>query len=155
MRHDLSGKLINAPIKGRQGIYGVLQIKVPFDYVFSGTQRNFISMLANTAGSALENASLYDQSHRLNEDLQLVNETSRKLNSNMHFGEMIAFLKQQLNKAFQPTEIAFVFYNEGKDYDVSQMSTDYFRTASGESCIDFVSKYLMQGKELAVRCEFQ
>ncbi len=130
----------------------MLQIKVPFDYVFSGTQRNFIRMLANTAGSALENASLYDQSHRLNEDLQLVNETSRKLNSNMHFGEMIAFLKQQLNKAFQPTEIAFVFYNERDAYDISQMSTDFFRTESGRKYIEFASKYLKKGKK---RCSMR
>ena len=144
---DLSKKLINAPIKGRQGIYGVLQIKVPLDYIFSGTQRKFVRLLVNTAGNALENASLYDQSHRLNEDLQLVNETSRKLNSNMCFDEMIAFLKQQLNKAFKPQQIAFVFYTEEQDYEISQMSTDYFRTTYGESCIHFVSNYLLTGKD--------
>ena len=98
---ELRCQLINAPIKGRQGIYGVLQINSPFDFVFSSSQKNFIRMVTNTAGNALENASLYDQSHRVIEDLQLVNETSRKLNSNLHRDEMLSFLKQQFLRAFR------------------------------------------------------
>ena len=70
---------------------------------FHAAEDNFIRIVATTAGNALENASLYDQSHRVIEDLQLVNETSKKLNSNMPFSEMISFLKQQLLKSF-PTD---------------------------------------------------
>ena len=43
---DLGVALLNAPIKGRQGIYGVLQINAPTDFFFLGTQRNFIRMLS-------------------------------------------------------------------------------------------------------------
>jgi diguanylate cyclase (GGDEF)-like protein len=151
---DLSCRLINAPLKGRQGIYGVLQIKIPIDLVFSSGKNKFVSLVVNTAGSALENAILYDQSHRVIEDLQLVNETSRKLNSNMHFGEMIAFLKQQLLKAFRPTEIAFVFNNERDSYDISQLSTDFFRTESGKNYIEFASNHLQGGKEALFNANF-
>ncbi|WP_399631601.1 GGDEF domain-containing protein [Sporosarcina sp. SG10008] len=151
---ELSCRLINAPIRGRQGIYGVLQIKAPIDLVFSSTQKKFISMVVNTAGSALEKAILHDQSHRVIEDLQLVNETSKKLNSNMHFGEMTAFLKQQLLKAFRPAEIAFVFNNEQDGYDLSQLSSDFFRTESGKNYIEFSSKYLSSGKEALFDANF-
>ena len=144
---DLSNKLINAPIKGRQGIYGVLQINIPSDFVISSTQKNFIRMLANTAGNALENASLYDQSHRLIEDLQLVNETSRKLNSNLQFDEMISYLKQQLEKAFNPNEIAFVFSSDDGAYTVSTMSSSFFHTATGLDYVEYTSQYLKKGKE--------
>lgn len=144
---DLGVTLLNAPIKGRQGIYGVLQINAPPDFFFLTTQRNFIHMLANTAGSALENASLFDQSHRLIEDLKLVNETSRKLNSNMNFDEMIEYLKTQLIHAFKPTQIAFVFYREERNYEVSQISTDYFKSSSSEVYINFVSSHYKNGNE--------
>lgn len=144
---DISEKIINVPIKGRQGIYGVLQIMLPLDYVFSSSQRNFINMLTNTAGSALENASLYDQSHKINEDLRLVNEVSRKLNSNMYFGEMIAYLKQQLLTAFRPSEIAFVFYNDLEIYKISNRTSEFFLTANGKRYIDYASKQLIAGKE--------
>lgn len=151
---DLSYKLINAPIKGRQGVYGVLQIKAPVDLVFSSTQKNFVSRVVNAAGSALEKAILHDQSHRVIEDLQLVNETSRKLNSNMNFGEMTEFLKQQLLKAFRPTEIAFIFNDEKDSYDISQLSTDFFRTESGKKHIEFASKHLRSGKEALFNANF-
>lgn len=151
---DLSCKLINAPLKGRQGIYGVLQIKIPLDLVFSPTQDKFVSIIVNTAGSALENAILYDQSHRVIEDLQLINETSKKLNSNMHFGEMTAFLKQQLLKAFHPSEIAFVFNCERDSYDLSPLSTDFFRTESGKNYIAFASNHLQSNKEALFDANF-
>lgn len=141
---DLQCILLNAPIKGRQGIYGVLQIIAPPDYYFLGTQRNFIRILANTAGSALENASLYEQSHRLNEDLKLVNETSRKLNSNMQFDEMLVFLRQQLLSAFKPDQIAFVFYNEDKSPYTSQMSTNYSWSNEGRKYIKFASNHILK-----------
>ncbi|WP_438311511.1 sensor domain-containing diguanylate cyclase [Sporosarcina sp. FA9] len=144
---DLSEKIINVPIKGRQGIYGVLQIMLPLDYVFTNSQRNFINMLANTAGSALENASLYDQTHKMNDDLRLVNEVSRKLNSNMYFGEMIAYLKQQLLTAFRPSEIAFVFYDDIEVHTIMSRTSEFFITANGEQYIDYVSKQLEAGKE--------
>lgn len=152
---ESSSTLINVPIKGRQGIYGVLQIKAPLDFVFSSIQNNFIRMVAHTAGNALENASLYDQSHRVIEDLQLVNETSRKLNSNMPFEEMIAFLQQQFLKAFQPTEIAFVFIDEKNNYDISGLSTDFFRTDAGHDYIAFATNHLERGKDALFNANFR
>lgn len=140
-------KIMNAPIKGKQGIYGVLQIEAPPEFIFSITQSNFVKMLANTAGSSLENASLYDQSHRLIEDLQLVNETSRRLNSNIEFDEMIRYLKKQLFKAIEPVEIAFVLYDEQKKCNVLEESTQFFKTANGTEYIEFISKHIRSGKE--------
>ncbi|WP_318614197.1 sensor domain-containing diguanylate cyclase [Sporosarcina sp. YIM B06819] len=146
---DLSereGRFINVPIVGRQGIYGVLRIEAPIDFVLSLAEENFIRIVATTAGNALENASLYDQSHRVIEDLQLINETSRKLNSNLSFGEMISFLKQQL-LSFNPMETAFVFYDETGGYNISQMSSDFFRMKLGSKYIELVSSSLKNGKE--------
>lgn len=147
-------KLINAPIRGRQGIYGVLQIHAPIDFVYSSSQQNFIRLVANTAGNALENASLYDQSHRVIENLQLVNETSRKLNSNMQFEEMLSFLKEQFMKAFKPEEMAFCFYEVGGNCNISSLSTDVFRTISGETYITFVSAYLTKGTDAVFEANF-
>lgn len=147
-------KLINAPIKGRQGIYGVLQIHAPVDFEYSLSEKNFIRMVANTAGNALENASLYEQSHRVIEDLQLVNETSRKLNSHMQFDEMLSFLKQQFIKAFKPEEIAFCFYDESGNDAISPLSTEVFHTIPGQTYIAFASTYLKNGKEALFDARF-
>ena len=144
---ELKGRFINVPIVGRQGIYGVLRLEVPIDFVLSMAEDNFIRIVATTAGNALENASLYDQSHRVIEDLQLVNETSKKLNSNMPFNEMISFLKQQLLRAFKPMETAFIFYDETGGYTVSPLSSEFFRLKSGSEYIQLASTALKSGKE--------
>ncbi|CAM3152219.1 diguanylate cyclase [Filibacter tadaridae] len=151
---DLSCKLINAPIKGRQGIYGLLQIKTPFDFAFSTAQKNYIRMLANTAGNALENASLYDQSHRVIEDLQLVNETSRKLNGNMDSAEMIVYLRRQLLDAFKPNEIGFVFCEDMDNYRISPLSTDFFSTDACSDYLTFVRTSMEDGEEALFEASF-
>ena len=145
---DIESSLMNAPIRGRQGIYGVLQISAPSETEFTVTEKSFIRSIANAAGSALENASLYDQSHRLVNDLRLVNEASRKLNSNLELDQMIAFLKEQFLNAFRPNEIAFVFYDE-EDFScsISPLSTQFFNYTSGKKYVESVSARFNRGEE--------
>ncbi|WP_432358075.1 sensor domain-containing diguanylate cyclase [Sporosarcina sp. UB5] len=145
---DISSSLMNAPIRGRQGIYGVLQITAPQNTEYTVTQKSFIRSIANAAGSALENASLYDQSYRLVDDLRLVNEASRKLNSNLELDEMIAFLKDQFLKAFRPDEMAFVYYGDDcSSYTISRSSTDFFFSDAAKKYIDSVSARFSKGEE--------
>lgn len=141
---DLNVELINIPIKGRQGTYGLVQLKNACATPLTIAQKNFGWMLAKAAGSALENANLYDQSHRLIEDLRLVNETSHKLNSGMHFDEMIGFLKQQLVSALQPDEICFVFNDKNKTCEAIDASTDYFMTVGGQRYINYVENHFVK-----------
>lgn len=144
---DISSSLLNAPIRGRQGIYGVLQITAPKGTEFALAQKSFIRSMANGAGNALENASLYNQSHRLVDDLQLVNEASRKLNSNLNLDEMIAFLNEQFMHAFHPQEMAFVFFDEKRQYSISPSSTSLFTSEGGTIYLESVSVRLTKGQE--------
>ncbi|MFC5604444.1 sensor domain-containing diguanylate cyclase [Sporosarcina koreensis] len=144
---DIASSLMNAPIRGRQGIYGVLQITAPKGTEFTLAQKGFIRSMANGAGSALENASLYEQSHRLVDDLRLVNEASRELNSNLDLDEMIAFLKDQFMNAFRPHEMAFVFYEEKGQFSVSPSSTTLFKEHAGMKYIESVSARFRKGEE--------
>ena len=86
-----------APLKGKQGVYGVLQVISPNTYVFPWHEVEFITLLGNTAGSAVENAQLYQQSKQLISDLQLINETSHRLNSNLRLSEMMDYMQMQIN----------------------------------------------------------
>ncbi|MEK4230341.1 sensor domain-containing diguanylate cyclase [Solibacillus sp. FSL H8-0538] len=137
---DLNCRLLNAPIKGRQAIYGILQVSAPPAYVFSTTQKDFIRMLAHASGNALENAKLYHQSHRLISDLQLINETSHRLNMNLDINEMLLYLQKQLMKSFQPMELCFVF-KAGQHYELTEASTKLFTTQEGQLYIDHVKKH--------------
>lgn len=134
---DLGARLLNVPIKGKQGIYGIMQLSTPLDYLFSVRQKEFASLLATAAGNALENAKLYIQSHRLVSDLQLINETSHKLNMNLSLEDMLSFLHKQLNKSFKPEQIGFVFLND-QGPEVSSASSEFFHTSNGQEYLKYV-----------------
>lgn len=136
---DLDRRLLNAPIKGRQAIYGILQVSAQTTYEFSTTQKEFIRMLAQASGNALENAKLYHQSHRLISDLQLINETSHRLNMKLDIHEMLSFLQKQLMKSFQPNEICFVF--KRGEHELTDASTQLFKLPQGQVYIDYVEKH--------------
>ncbi|WP_342598626.1 diguanylate cyclase [Psychrobacillus sp. FSL H8-0483] len=146
LANDLDVRLLNVPIKGKQGIYGILQVSTPLDYLFSVRQKEFTSMLASAAGNALENAKLYIQSHRLVADLQLINETSRKLNMNISLEEMLLFLRNQLMKSFHPEQVCFVFMGED-EYKVSTASSEFFHSIDGQLYIQHVANHFIKMKD--------
>lgn len=137
---DIGCRLLNVPIKGRQAIYGILQVKASIEYAFTTTEKEFIRMLAQASGNSLENAKLYLQSHRLISDLQLINETTHRLNMKLSINEMLLFLQKQLLKSFQPMEIGFLFKND-KSYRMTDACTDIFLTDAGQIYIEHVQQH--------------
>lgn len=137
---ELNCRLLNAPIKGRQAIYGILQVKAPLYYSFTNTEKEFIRMLAQVSGNALENAKLYHQSHRLISDLQLINETSHRLNMKLSINEMLLFLQKQLLKSFQPMEVGFLFKEKNR-YEMTEACSKLFKSESCEVYIEHVEKH--------------
>lgn len=138
--------ILNAPIKGRQAIYGILQVKAPFNYSFTENEQEFIRMITNASGNALENAKLYHQSHRLISDLQLINETSHRLNSELNIHEMLKFLQKQLMKSFQSKELCFVF-KENNGLEIAEASSEFFKSKQGRLYIDHVANHFERTKD--------
>lgn len=134
--------VLYAPLKGKQGVYGVLQVISPDTYVFPRHEVEFITLLANTAGSAIENAQLYQQSKRLISDLQLINETSHRLNSNLRLSEMMDYMQTQISKYFNPEEIGFIMYKPENEWDVLIGSSLYFKEMPDNPYIRFVREKL-------------
>jgi len=143
---DLNSSLLNAPTKGRQAIYGILQVSAPISYVYSKAQKEFIEILAHSSGNALENAKLYHQSHRLISDLQLINETTSRLNMKLDINEMLFFLQKQLMKSFQPKELCFVLKEDGQ-CKVTNASTQLFKTEEGMLYISHVSNHFEETQD--------
>lgn len=150
---DLNCRLLNAPIKGRQAIYGILQITAPNTYVFSAQEKEFIRMLADASGNALENAKLYRQSHRLVSDLQLINETSHRLNMKMEIDQMLAFLKVQLLKSFQPQEVCFIFHEEQNGEAIKE-ATEFFDTPDADIYINYVEHHFKYANDALFIADF-
>lgn len=119
-----------APLRGKQGIYGVLQIEVDKTIEFSSDTIDFIRFLADTAGNALENAQLYQQSTQLILDLQLINDITHQLNASLRLSDTANYLKEQLIKSFQVEDVAFILFDDEDNFNLLQESSPYFLNTS-------------------------
>jgi diguanylate cyclase (GGDEF)-like protein len=150
MEDSLQGQrsILYAPLKGKQGVYGVLQVISPNTVVFPKNEVEFITLLANTAGSALENAQLYQQSKKLISDLQLINETSHRLNSNLRLTETINFMTEQITSSFCAEEVGFILVTENfENKKVMRGSTPFFFTEKGKIYIDYISNKIKKERD--------
>lgn len=138
---SLRRSILYAPIKGGQGVYGVIQITAPYIMKFPKKEINFISLLANTAGSALENARLYEQSRRLVADLQLINESMHRLNTNLRLQDAIEFMVKQIKQSFCADEVGFFLF-EGKKRKLLPGSTPFFQSRQAKKYVEFVERKL-------------
>lgn len=153
--HEDSSVVMNVPITGHQGVYGVLRIKENKDVFYYSTPKSLIHMLVNTTGKSLEKTTLYKQSYQLNEDLKLVNETSQTLNSNLTLDEMFMYLKSQLGKVLRPSEILFLFYDENDDVKFMGKTDAFFERNESEEYIQLASKHIKQDKDSLFIAEFK
>lgn len=129
-----------APLKGKQGVYGVLQVIAPNARMFPEKEVEFITLLANTAGGALENAQLYQQSRRLISDLQFINETSHKLNLNLRLSETMEFMKEQIMHSFHADEAGFVFVLPDGTANFLPGSSEFFSSDQTGLYVDFLKE---------------
>jgi diguanylate cyclase (GGDEF)-like protein len=140
--------ILYAPLKGKQGVYGVLQVITPNTMTFPKNEVEFITLLANTAGSALENAQLYQQSRKLITDLQLINETTHRLNSDLRLTETINFMTNQIKTSFNAEEVGFVLVSaDFEQMKVIHGSTDYFFSDDSEVYLNFIAKKIKNEKD--------
>ncbi|WP_449537267.1 sensor domain-containing diguanylate cyclase [Ferdinandcohnia sp. Marseille-Q9671] len=138
--------IIYAPLKGRQGVYGVLQINAHYAIGLPKSEIQFIELLANTAGNAFENAQLYQQSKQLIADLQLINETSHKLNSNLRLTDTMTFMSSQIKSSFGANEVGF-FLQTSSQIEVLPGSTAFFEGGYGEQYVLYSLSRILTEKE--------
>ncbi|WLR50235.1 diguanylate cyclase [Bacillus tianshenii] len=139
--------LLYVPLKGKQGIYGVLQVLAPNAVMFTKQEVDFVELLANTAGNALENAQLYQQSKQLIHDLRLINKTSHRLNSNLRLSDTVQFMKEQIIDSFGAQEVGFFMFPNKADAHLLEGSTDYFQTSEAQKLLQTAVKKLKKAKD--------
>lgn len=132
--------VLYSPLKGKQGVYGVLQVVANHGVELRDEQTNFITMLANAAGTALENAQLYEQSKRLIKDLQLINEASHQLNKNLRLTGTMTYITSRIMDAFKADEVGFFYVNQDGSIQVFPGSTSFFQTDEVKVYIQYIQE---------------
>jgi len=128
------------PLKGKQGVYGVLQVVANQGIDLTYENRNFITLLSTAAGNALENAQLYEQSKRLIKDLQLINETSHQLNKNLRLTDNMTYMSSRITDSFDANEVGFFYFQQNGSLQILPGSTGFFET-------EMVSEYIRYVRE--------
>ncbi|KLH97988.1 sensor domain-containing diguanylate cyclase [Brevibacillus formosus] len=119
--------VIAAPLLGKQGIYGVLQVTSDQRITLSQHEKDYISILADTAGTAFENAQLYQQSRNLIRELRLINEMARQLNRSLDLKEILDFVTTMMRATFDAEFCAILRKTPGEDcFDVLSSSIPAF-----------------------------
>ncbi|OEF99186.1 hypothetical protein BHF71_09740 [Vulcanibacillus modesticaldus] len=103
-----------APIKGKQGIYGVIHLSCSDHCDYDDEKVRFISSIAEIIGTAFENANLYQQSINSVRELQLINELTKQLNRSLDKEEILKVAISELEKIFKTHHVFVVQANKRK-----------------------------------------
>jgi diguanylate cyclase (GGDEF)-like protein len=88
------------PLKGKQGVYGVLYLESVSQSLVAD-DLDFIGLLTDAAGTAFENAQLFEQTVRLVQELQLINEITHRLNQSLKLQDIFQYAVDELTQIFQ------------------------------------------------------
>lgn len=146
--HDPTGTTtIYAPLKGHQGVYGIFIIKTSAEELDQEEEWSFINLQATTAGHALENAKLYQQSQASISDLQLIIHASEQMNQHFRMGETISYLLRLITKSFHAEEVGFFTLNDKKGWESSADNSPIFDKLESTVFIDRLSYHIKKDGE--------
>ncbi len=103
------------PLRGRQGVYGVLQLNSSNRPELKDKDVEFITLLADSAGNAFENAQLYRQSQNLIHDLTMINEMARQMNTSLNLQDVYRFVVDKLTDTFHAEHACLLSREKGTD----------------------------------------
>ncbi|OMF76042.1 sensor domain-containing diguanylate cyclase [Paenibacillus glucanolyticus] len=102
---------IGIPMGGKQGVYGVLHVEVDKSEL-PDMDLELLGMMADAAGTAFENAKLYEQSNLMIHELRMINELTQRLNKSLHLAEIFQFANHELLKILEADYCCILIYNE-------------------------------------------
>lgn len=125
--HPQQGKKGNltlaVPLRGKQGVYGVLELSCDHQVEITEKDIEYITILADSAGNAFENAQLYQQSQKLIRELLLINGITKQLNGSLNLKEIFDFVLQKLIETYKVEYCAIFRKIPGQDQFVISAST--------------------------------
>ncbi|WP_282033097.1 sensor domain-containing diguanylate cyclase [Metabacillus indicus] len=124
--------ILYAPLKGNQGIYGVVEVTQQNRSELDEDETMMTASLAEAAGHAYENAKLYEQSKKLVSDLQLINETSHKLNKNLRLIDTMTYMSDRIIRSFSADETGFFYTSSEGGTRMLPGSTSFFQTEGAD-----------------------
>nr|WP_090890896.1 diguanylate cyclase [Evansella caseinilytica] len=141
--------VLYVPLKGKQGVYGVFHMEYKGDRRFLKKELEFIQVLADTGGNAIENTELYQQSQQYISNLQLINKTSHQLNQHLNLTEMVQYMVDIMQTTFEATDVGFIKFSDKPPAgdQVMDGSSSYFSSGTCNNDLALVIDVMKTEKE--------
>lgn len=143
--------LIYSPLSGKQGVYGVIEIKIPGQVYLDVDDIAFVEQSSKMIGQAVERTTLYQSSNQLVTDLQFINIASRDLNKNLDRRQISQSVKKHIVTSCQAEELGIVLFPRNEETEkrfiVSEESTGFFRSNKAERFIEYLYETLKEKPE--------
>ncbi|MNH98549.1 putative diguanylate cyclase YdaM [compost metagenome] len=136
---------IAVPLSGKQGVYGVFHLFIPYEQ-FEEADIQLVGMLADTAGTAFENAKLYEQSNQLIHELRLINELTQQLSQSLQLKDVFKFATEELLHIFGAEYCCISQLDKDKDFfemvstNVTSLSKEIFPRDCGFCGLVYATK---------------
>lgn len=143
---SLAYHFLYLPLKGKQGIYGVLEVGAKDADMFGSEDVQFMTRVTSVASRAIENAHLYYQSKRLVNNLRIVTKVSRHLNAKLRLSEVGAYFIEELKRSLNAGGVAIVLNHDG-NLKVFETSSPFFFTINGKGFLKYLATLYQKGKD--------
>lgn len=140
-------RTLHIPLKGLQAMYGVLQLTLPKSKAMTESDFEIMKHLADVFGNAFEKARLQEQLNQRINDLNLLNETSHTLNSNLRLTDTVEYMAKQIKSSIKAEQVGFFFYNCYGEIETLTGSSEYFFEKRSEMLIPEISEKIKKRKE--------
>jgi len=104
-------KEIAVPLKGKQGVYGVIHLVSDEHSLYSEEKIDFILNIADIISISFENAKLYQQSNNLVNELKIINSLTKRLNESLDKSSILQFVINESVRLFDANFASF-FHSE-------------------------------------------
>ncbi len=142
-----NNQILHIPFKGVQAMYGVLQLSVTNSKEITEKDFEILQHLADVSGNAFEKARLQEQLNQRINDLNLLNDSSHKLNSNLRLTDTVEYMTEQIQASIHSEQVGFFFFNRTGEIEALQGSTEYFFTDASSLLVEKISEKIKQRKE--------
>lgn len=105
-------KEIAVPLKGKQGVYGVIHLASDEQSFYSDDKINFLLNIADIISIAFENAKLYQQANNLVNELKIINNLTKRLNESLDKSSILQFV---INESIRLFDASFACFFQSDD----------------------------------------
>jgi len=111
--------VVAVPLKWRDEIIGVLDImNTSSEKSFDERDVHLLTLFANQAAIAIQNARLYEEIHRRAERLAVVNHIARAVIATLHLDDLLETVYQEITRVFEADAFFLALYDqEAKELD--------------------------------------